>query len=136
MRIFRVPTRVPSADNANSGCAGNDVSPKFPGADHQRRTDLVADLVEDVDAIFGKEERGCDAVHRRVAPALVVETTLRIEVVEVGLVCLAAEEVHVCDLEIAPDCVYVRVRIRREPEGRVTDSGRGYRSLRHRRIRS
>lgn len=31
---------------------------------------FVADLVEEVDLVLALEQRGCDAVHRRVAPAL------------------------------------------------------------------
>ena len=65
----------------------------------------VSNIVEEVDLIFAREEGGADGMNRRVAPSLVVEPALGIEVLEELAVRLAAPEVEVSDLEIAPDCV-------------------------------
>lgn len=42
-------------------------------------------------------------VDGRVTPALVVKATLGVKILEEGGVRLAAPEVHVSDLEVAPD---------------------------------
>ena len=64
---------------------------------------VVRDVVEEVDLLLFGEECSTDAVHRGVAPALVVEAALLVEEVEELRVCLAAPEVKVANLEIAPD---------------------------------
>ena len=50
-----------------------------------------------------REERGADGVHGRVAPALVVESALLVEVLEELHVGLAPPEVQVANLEVGPD---------------------------------
>lgn len=44
-----------------------------------------------------------DRVHRRIAPALVEKAAGAVQVLEVFLVLAAAPEVHVADLEVAPE---------------------------------
>lgn len=88
------------------------------------RVVLVSDLVEEVDLVLVREQGHCDAVYRRVAPALranggvsmshvwasgrgthlVVEAAGAVEVLEEFRVRLVAPEVHARDLEVAPDC--------------------------------
>lgn len=44
-----------------------------------------------------------NTVHRRIAPALIEETTRAVEMLKVVLVRFTPPEAHVCDLEIAPE---------------------------------
>lgn len=50
-------------------------------------------------------------MNRRIAPTLVEETAGPVQVLEVGLIFLAAEEVHVTDLKVGPE-VACRVPVR------------------------
>ena len=90
------------------------------------RVVLVAHARKEVNLVFAREEGRGNTVHGRVAPALcsrehavsgdsamlvtwvqthlVVEPASGIEVLEEFCVCLAAPELHVGDLEVAPDC--------------------------------
>ena len=95
------------------------------------RVVLVADLVEELDLVLALEERDRDTVDGRITPPLkrcfglgkrrvdyhyhargrgrmtaylVVEATLGVEELEVLRVGLAPPEIHVRDLEVAPDC--------------------------------
>ena len=64
---------------------------------------FVSYCLEEVNLVFGEEERGGDGVHGRVAPTLIVEVAGLVEVVEEGEVVRRAEEVEVGDLEVGPD---------------------------------
>jgi hypothetical protein len=63
---------------------------------------VVPNILEPVDLGRILEQSQCNTVHRRIAPALVEEPSCSIEVVEVVLIRLAAPEIEICDLEIAP----------------------------------
>jgi len=64
---------------------------------------LIPDLFEEMDLIFAQEEGSGDAVHGCVAPALVVEPSRRVKIVEERGVCGSAPEVHVGDFEVTPE---------------------------------
>jgi len=64
----------------------------------------VADIAEEVQLVLGREQRGADGVHGRVAPPLIVEPTRGVEVREELAVRLAAPEVEIANLKVAPDC--------------------------------
>lgn len=61
---------------------------------------LVPNFVEEVDLALRRKQRDGQRMDRRVAPSLVVEAALSLEVIEVGRVGLAAPEVHVRDFEV------------------------------------
>jgi hypothetical protein len=85
-----------------------------------------------VNTILGKEKRGRDAVDWRVAPSLVVKAARGLEMVEVGLVGLAAPEVHIRNLEVAPDCKGAAVMsARNRREQKATDSDKDCTTGRH-----
>lgn len=58
------------------------------------------------------KETNTKRMNRRIAPALVEETTSPVQVLEIGLILLAAEEVHVANLKVRPE-VACRVSIGR-----------------------
>ena len=64
---------------------------------------LVPDLAEEMDLVFGEEEPGSDRVHRRVAPALVVEAALGVEEVEELAVTFSSPEIQVANFKVTPD---------------------------------
>lgn len=63
---------------------------------------VVGDVVEEVDLVLLEHQAGGDGVHGRVAPALVEEAAVAVEVVEVVDVGPAAQPVEVADLEVGP----------------------------------
>ena len=70
---------------------------------------LVADIPEKPRLRFRQEHRGRKRVDGRVAETFVVEPAQGVEVLEVFLVGLAAEEVQVADLEVAEELAVVVV---------------------------
>lgn len=54
---------------------------------------VVGNVVEEVNLVLGKHQTGGDGVDWSVTPALVEETTLVVEVVEVGDVSIRSEPV-------------------------------------------
>ena len=50
-----------------------------------------------------REEANTERVDWRITPAFVEETTGTIQVLEVGLILLATEEVHIADLKVGPE---------------------------------
>ena len=65
-----------------------------------KRLVAVSDVVEEVEFIFGCEERCTNRVHGGIAPALVVEATSCIKGIEELSVRLGTPEVEVTDLEV------------------------------------
>jgi hypothetical protein len=63
----------------------------------------VSDIVEEVYLILPSKKCRTYAVYGRVTPALVIEATLFVEVLEELGVGFAPPEVHVGDLEITPE---------------------------------
>lgn len=63
----------------------------------------VSDIVEEVYLILPSEKCCTYAVYRCVTPALIVEATLFVEVVEELGVGFASPKVHVGDLEVTPE---------------------------------
>lgn len=63
---------------------------------------VVGDLVEEVDLFLLEQEGRGDRVDRRVAPALIKETAVSVERVEVVEVLLRSQPVEVSDLEVGP----------------------------------
>lgn len=49
------------------------------------------------------KETNTKRMNRRIAPTLVEETTSSVQVLEVGLILLTAEEVHVTNLKVGPE---------------------------------
>lgn len=74
------------------------------------------------------EQSERDTVDRRIAPALVEESTSAVQVVKVVLVCLASPEVQVGDLEIGPEVtrrVAVCLRVMDWPPLGISDEFHG-----------
>jgi len=61
---------------------------------------LVSNLVKEVNLVTVEESGSRDAVHRRVSPALIVEPTELLEVVEERGVRGSAPEIHVGDFKV------------------------------------
>lgn len=70
---------------------------------------LVANVLEVPDLALGDEHGDAEGVDGCVAEALVVEPAAAIEPLEVFLVCLAAEEAEVADLEVGEELAVVVV---------------------------
>lgn len=74
----------------------------LPGRTVREGNMVVGNVVEEVDFLLLQHQGSSDGVNRSIAPALIEETTIavqRIEVVEVGF---GAQPVQVTDLEIGP----------------------------------
>jgi len=67
----------------------------------------IADIVEEVDLILARKECGANRVHGGVAPALVVEAPLRIEMLEKLHICLTPPQVEVADLKVGPEMTVI-----------------------------
>lgn len=68
---------------------------------------VVGDVVEEVDLLLGKHERGSNRVHWRIAPALVEEPAVLVQALKEVEIRLGAEPAEATDLEIGPlrrDC--------------------------------
>lgn len=83
----------------------------------------VANIVEKVELVPGKEQRCCNAMHRCISPSLrymykctvcakddkyaylIIESAGFIEMIEVSWVGLATPKVHVCYFKVTPDCL-------------------------------
>jgi hypothetical protein len=63
----------------------------------------VTNFVEKVDLIFARKQRRAYAVYRRVAPPLIIKSTLLVQKLYKLRVCFAPPEIEVPDLEITPD---------------------------------
>jgi len=63
---------------------------------------VVGNVVEEVDLLLLEREAGCDGMHGCVSPALIEETAVLVEGLEVVNVGGAAEPVEVADFEIGP----------------------------------
>lgn len=64
----------------------------------------IADLLEEVDLLLFRKQRGPKAVDGRVPPPFVVKAALLVEILEVLGVRFASPKVEVADLKVAPDC--------------------------------
>jgi hypothetical protein len=63
---------------------------------------VVGNVVEEVDFLLLECQAGCDGVDGGISPALVEETAVLVEGVEVVEVGGAAEPVEVADFEVGP----------------------------------
>lgn len=63
---------------------------------------VVCNVVEEVNLLFLEHQTSCDRVDWCVAPTLVEESTIAVQVVEVVDVGLAAEPVEITDFEVGP----------------------------------
>lgn len=72
---------------------------------------LIANVAEPVDLVLVLEQTEGNAMHGRIAPALVEEATRAIEMIEVVTILLAAPETQIADFEVGPE-VAGRVSIR------------------------
>lgn len=63
----------------------------------------VPDIREEVELVLRCKQCSADGVNGCVAPALVVETTSLVEVLEEFAIGFASPEVEITDLEVAPD---------------------------------
>lgn len=68
---------------------------------------IIRNLVEKVNLVLLQHQRSGNAVDRRIAPALVEESALMVEEVEVIHIRLAAQPVKTADLEIRPEMAVV-----------------------------
>jgi len=73
----------------------------------RERDVVVSDIVEEVDLLFLQHQPGRDGVHRRIAPSLVEEPAVPIQMVEVIHVGGTAQPVQIADLEIGPEVAVV-----------------------------
>jgi len=64
---------------------------------------LKGDLDVPVHVVGIREEANAERVDWRITPALVEEATSTIQVLEVGLILLATEEVQIADLKVGPE---------------------------------
>lgn len=62
----------------------------------------VGNIVEKVDLLLGQHQTGSDRVHRRIAPALVKETAILVERLEVVEVSLGAEPSETANFKVGP----------------------------------
>ena len=74
-----------------------------PRETHLKGLVTVANILEPVDLVLWRKQGRRDRVDRRVSPALIVETSLLVEVLEKVEIRLGAPEVEVADFKVAPD---------------------------------
>ena len=76
---------------------------------------IVCNVVEEVDLVLGEHQASPYRVHRRIAPSLVEETTVLVQLLEEVNVGLRSQPVEVTNLEIGPLCkVLVEVYLESE----------------------
>ena len=68
----------------------------------RKRHVIVCDIVEEMYFFFLQEKSSGDGVDRSIAPTLVKETAVFVELVEVIEISLGSEPVKVTDFEIGP----------------------------------
>ena len=63
---------------------------------------VVGNVIEEVDFLLLECQAGCDGVDGGISPALVEETAVLVESIEVVEVGRAAEPIEVADFEVGP----------------------------------
>jgi len=63
---------------------------------------VVGDVLEEMDLVLWQQEAGSDGMDRRIAPTLVEEPAVLVELVEEINVSLRSKPVEVSDLEVRP----------------------------------
>lgn len=61
---------------------------------------VIRDVVEEVNLVFLQHQASCDGVNRRIAPALVEETSSMVKRCEKVNVCVGAEPIEVAYLKV------------------------------------